>query len=351
MRPPRLSDVAEAAGVSKGTVSNVFNRPDVVRPEVRERVLAAAQSIGYQGPDPRGRLLSAGKVNAIGVATMEPLGYFFDDPFARVLMGGISAACDASGLGISLVSAASEEKLAWNMRSAVVDGFILFCLDDAAPLVALSRERRLPFVALASDAPDATVSTIGIDERAGGRAAARHLAELGHRRFAILALELAGDGRTGRVTPARLAQAVYMGTVERARGYFEALAAAGLDPAAAPMFETSADPASVEAALAEIFAAPAPPTAVLAQSDRIALIAMRWLQARGLSVPGDVSVVGFDGVPEGEAATPPLTTVAQPIAEIGRRAVRAIVDHPGEVTRERLATRLVARGSSGPAPI
>ena len=89
-----LADVAKAAGVSKGTASNVFNRPEVVRDEVRRRVRDAATSIGFRGPDPKGRLLSAGKVNAIGVATVEPLGYFFTDPFARVLMTGITEACD-----------------------------------------------------------------------------------------------------------------------------------------------------------------------------------------------------------------------------------------------------------------
>src|SRR4051794_6018495 len=106
LQKAKLSDVAEAAGVSKGTASNAFNRPELVREEVRERVLAAAKAIGYRGPDPKGRLLSAGKVNAIGVATVEPLSYFFADPFARVLMTGITEACDDSGTGISLVSAA-----------------------------------------------------------------------------------------------------------------------------------------------------------------------------------------------------------------------------------------------------
>src|SRR5687767_6489495 len=100
----KLADVAKAAGVSQGTVSNVFNRPQLVRPEVRARVLNAAEELGYRGPDPKGRLLRAGKVNAIGVASPEPLAYFFDDPFARVLMAGISEACDAAGAGIALVS-------------------------------------------------------------------------------------------------------------------------------------------------------------------------------------------------------------------------------------------------------
>ena len=88
-RPVRLADIAKAAGVSHGTASNVFARPEIVREEVRERVKAAAEAMGDAGPDPKGRLLRAGKVNAIGVATAEPLSYFFDDPFARVIMASI----------------------------------------------------------------------------------------------------------------------------------------------------------------------------------------------------------------------------------------------------------------------
>ena len=157
----RLSDVAKAAGVSQGTASNVFSRPDLVRPEVRERVQKTARDLGYAGPDPRGRLLRAGKSNAIGVATAEPLSYFFDDPFARVLMQGISEACDERGAGLALVSARNTERLAWNIQSALVDGFVLLCIENGEKLVELTRERQLPFVALALGKPDDTISAIG----------------------------------------------------------------------------------------------------------------------------------------------------------------------------------------------
>jgi DNA-binding LacI/PurR family transcriptional regulator len=346
----KLSDVAEAAGVSKATASNVFNRPELVREEVRQRVLAAAKSIGYRGPDPKGRMLSAGKVNAIGVVTMEPLAYFFDDPFARVLMRGITDACDASGVGVSLISSANEERLAWNIRSAVVDGLILVCLAGTDQLIAPSRDRRLPFVALDFGEADETMSVVGIDDVEGSRLAARHLAELGHRRFAVLTMEFATDGAVGRATSERVnaATGTYAMSRNRVTGYFEALKAFEIDTGEVPIYETLSDEATVWAAMEEIFAAPAPPTAILAQSDRIAFFALDWLKARGLSVPGDVSVVGFDGVPESATSDPPLTTVQQPIAEIGRRAVRAILDHGGEIWREKLDVQLVVRGSTAP---
>ena len=189
-KPIRLTDVAKAAGVSHGTASNVFSRPEIVREEVRERVMAAAHRLGYGGPDPKGRLLRAGKVNAIGVATAEPLSYFFDDPFARVVMSGISQACDATGAGISLVSAVNKEQLAWNIQSALVDGFVVFCIEGGSRLVELTRERRLPFVALDFGFDDETIAAIGVDDVAGARMAARHLAGLGHRRFAVLVIAI-----------------------------------------------------------------------------------------------------------------------------------------------------------------
>ncbi|TIT93933.1 MAG: LacI family transcriptional regulator, partial [Mesorhizobium sp.] len=274
-RPIRLADIAKAAGVSHGTASNVFSRPEIVRAEVRERVKAVAEAMGYAGPDPKGRLLRAGKVNAIGVASTEPLSYFFDDPFARVMMAGISEACDATGAGIALVSAQNDEKLAWNIQSALVDGFILFCIEGGPRLVELTRERRLPFVALAVGFDDDTISMIGIDNVAGARLAARHLG------------------------------------------------------------------ASTRAGLEAIFASGEPPTAILAMSDRMAMVAVDWLSGRGLNVPGDVSVIGFDGVPDGLLCSPRLTTIAQPIAEIGRRAARMILNFDGSVRREMLGVELI----------
>ena len=344
-----LAHVARAANVSKGTASNVFNRPDIVREEVRERVLAAAKAIGYHGPDPKGRLLSAGKVNAIGVATAEPLAYFFEDPYARVLMTGITEECDARGAGISLVSSANDEDLAWNVRNAVVDGFILFCLESADRLIVASRERQLPFVALAFGHRDETIPVIGIDNIAGARAAAAHLAELGHRRFAILTMEFT-EGNFGPATQERIEAANYWDSRDRVTGYRQALAAHGIDPLSAPVFETRSDRETVSAGLEYVFSLSPAPTAILAESDIIAFLAIDWLRERGLRVPEDVSIVGFDGVPETARSNPPLTTIEQPIAEIGRRAVRAILDGQGNTVRETLGVKLVVRESTAPPP-
>src|SRR4051812_42860731 len=180
----RLADVARAAGVSQGTVSNVFNRPQLVREELRLHVQEVARTLGYNGPDPKGRLLRAGHVNAIGVATAEPMSYFFDDPFMRVLMLGIAHECEARAAGLSLITATDGQRLAWSIETALVDGFVLLCIESGEKLVELSRARKLPFVALAQGRPDPTVSAVGIDDEAAARVAAEHLTALGHRDFA-----------------------------------------------------------------------------------------------------------------------------------------------------------------------
>ncbi|MCX5581618.1 LacI family DNA-binding transcriptional regulator [Kaistia terrae] len=344
-RAIKLSDVAKAAGVSQGTASNAFNRPEIVRPEVRERIEAAARELGYAGPDPKGRLLRAGKVNAIGVVTTSPLGYFFEDPYARAIMTSISEACDVHGAGISLVSAANEEKLAWNIQSAIVDGFILFCIEGGARLVELTRERRLPFIALQLEGLDETISAIGIDEFSSARTAGRHIMALGHRDVAILALELT-EGHIGPVSETEVDAALYSTTRNRIRGYQAAMVEFGVDAATAPIFETDHTSASVEAALAELFGSDRPPTALLCMSDRVGLIALDWLRARKISVPGDVSVIGFDGVPDGEISNPPLTTVAQPIAAMGRQAADMILGGMNEPHREQLPVDLIVRAST-----
>lgn len=350
-RPARLLDVARAAGVSQGTASNVFSRPNLVRPEVRERVLAAAQAIGYTGPNPKGRLLRAGKVNAIGVTTGEPLSYFFEDPYAREFLAHLARACDHYGAGISLVSAQSVGGPAWNIQSALVDGFIVLCFDNPDQLLHLTQERQLPYVAITDRLDDAQTPAIGIDNFSAAREGARHLLALGHRRLAILGLPMIGQ-RVGRIDDADLAHVDYADARDRIAGYRAAGIEAGLGPVDIPVYQTLADEQSTRACLDALYAAPNPPTALLCQSDRIAFAALRWLSDRDLGVPDQVSVIGFDGVPEGASSQPPLTTLAQPYAEMTRLAARALLD-PAPVPvplRALLKAELVVRSSTAPPP-
>src|SRR5690606_23753555 len=150
------------------------------------------------------------------------------------------------------------------------------------------------------------------------------------------------------VSPEQVDAAFYSGSRDRIRGYLAGLAEFGVDPATVSIFETTNDGPSVAQALEHFYADGQRPTALLCMSDRAALIALDWLRAKGLAVPGDVSVVGFDGVPEGAVSDPPLTTVAQPIAEIGRMAAEMILEGIDAPRRERLEVELIVRQSTAP---
>lgn len=345
----KLVDVAKAAGVSQGTASNVFNRPELVRPEVRERVEAAAKQLGYEGPDPKGRLLRAGKVNAVGVVVHERLSVFLEDPHDLTMLTGIAEICDAKGSGMAMVSAYREDETpAWSIKSAVVDGFIVFCLEDGDRLVEEVRRRKLPFVAIDSD-PGPNASAVRIDDRGGARMAAEHLLRLGHRRFGILALELIGDFHYGPVDPERRRAARYQGTRARLDGYAEAFAAAGIDIDTVPIMEVLHTRRNAAEATAELLARTPDVTAILCMSDLLAFGALDHAQAAGIAVPERLSVIGFDDIPEAATADPPLTTMAQPIREKGRLAAKLLFEN-GPPRTEVLDVKLVVRDSTGPAP-
>lgn len=345
----KLRDVAAAAGVSHGTVSNVFNRPERVREEVRDRVLETARSLGYGGPSPQGRLLRTGKVNAIGFAADQPLQYFFSDPWARQLLIEVGRLCDARGAGLALVSVTEERTTGWNIENALVDGFLLSG-SGREFLVEMSQRRGLPFVSLSLNAHDPDLPAICIDDFGGGYCAARHVLGLGHRRIAALCFDL-GEG-PGRVTPEEVRASPSLNIRERARGYWTALAEAGLSEADMPIHSVHRSKGShVSETLALLFADPkSAPTALLAMSDHLGLAALAWLATRGLRVPEDVSVVGFDGVPEAAVSVPPLTTMEQPYKAIAELAVAAILDDAVPNGHEVLPLKLMVRGSTGLAP-
>jgi DNA-binding LacI/PurR family transcriptional regulator len=241
----------------------------------------------------------------------------------------------------------NEERLAWNINSALVDGFILLCVEGGERLVELTRQRQLPFIALALGIEDETIPAIGIDNVAGGAAAARHLLELGHRDIAILSIGDV-DGLVGPVAPERVDPEMEATPRDRMHGYWQALAEYGIPREAVPIQGTLHDRPSTIMAMETLFSSASPPTAILAMSDKVALFAMQWLAERGLKVPKDVSIIGFDGVPEAATSLPRLTTVAQPFAEIARRSVTAILENALPENHEALDLELVVRDSTAP---
>src|SRR5690349_4163007 len=181
---PTLATIATELGVSRMTVSNAFNRPDQLSEDLRERVLAKARELGYGGPDPGARALSRGKTGSVGVILDAPLGLAFSDPAAVQLLHGVAKVCEQSELGMTLVPRITG-KDADLVRSALVDGFVVYCMSDADPRMDAMIERRLPF-ALIDHAPGSAPLTVNIDDRGAARATAEHLVALGHRRFGVV---------------------------------------------------------------------------------------------------------------------------------------------------------------------
>lgn len=345
-KPVKLSDVARVAGVSLGTASNVFNRPHLVRAKMREHVRKVADELGFSGPDPVGRLLMGGKANAIGVmpAGDMTVAFTIGSPYLSSLLLGIAEVCDDNGASLLVVSGAEDRK-AWAIGHALVDGFVLGNLDEI-PMVR-ARQRQVPFVMVDVEAgPD--VNSVAVDGRTGARLAAEHLLALGHRRFAILAVQRAPREAVWHppsIAPRRL-EGGYPLDHEKMAGYADALAAAGIPIDSVPMVECF-PPLAAEGAKLLLDRAPEA-TAILVMADRNAIALLAEARARGIDVPARLSVIGFDDVPNAVLATPPLSTIRQDTVEKGRVATRLLFDD-GPPRQIRLPVELVVRGSTGPA--
>jgi DNA-binding LacI/PurR family transcriptional regulator len=344
-----LQTIAEALGVSRTTVSNAYNRPDQLAPELRERILATAQALGYSGPDPAARRLRSGRREAVGLLLTEELSYAFTDPAAVILLEGIARATADAGLALLLVPQHGRG-VGSAVQDAVVDAFCIYSMPDGHPNVLAALERRLPLVVV--DEPRLEGHPyVGIEDRRGTRLAARHLLELGHRRFAVLCERTREDGYTGPLTPERERTCHYVITRERLAGYRDALERAGIAWDAVPKQELPVnDPErGLQGARAMLRSEPRP-TALLATTDQLALGALEAAREAGLRVPADVSVVGFDDVPGAAWAQPPLTTVRQALLEKGEIAGRLLIAAAPESRDFILPVALVERGSTGPAP-
>ena len=331
-----LVAVARALGVSPSTVSNAYNRPDQLSAALRERVLSKAAELGYAGPHPLARGLRTGRAGAVGVVFHDRVAYAFDDPAAVLFLQGFTGATDAEGLAVVLVPGGLGALSRGSpVRSAAVDGFVLHGVLADDPLVAATLERRLPTVAV--DAPlVAGMDFIGIDDRAAAAGALRHLLELGHRDLGLLALQIPPD--TDSVAR------------RRRDGSLEAAAAAGIAPAAVAIVESVASTVEGGRAATHALLDRARPSALFAFSDPLALGARIAARERGLFVPGDLSIIGFDGTaPEAEG----LTSIHQPQRDKGRLAAERLArtltgDEPSRPRRELLPTRLVFRASTAP---
>ena len=351
-----VKEVAAELGVSPSTVSNAYNRPDQLSAGLREKVFEAARKLGYAGPDPFGRGLRQRRANVVGVLFRDRLSYAFADPAAVMFLEGVSEAVEEAGLGLLLLpggSLGSRDTEA--IRGAAVDGVVVHSMAADDPLVSAAFERRLPAV-IVDQPPVEGVPSVGIDDEGAAREAAEHLLGLGHRRLGVASFRLGLRARSGIVDPAHQGAATLRPSGARLRGVAAATGAAGIPREDVPVYECAvSSPAEGEGAAEALLSREPRPTAILALSDQIAFGVIEAAARMGLSVPEDLSVVGFDDVPEASRSTPALTTLRQPHVEKGLQAGRKLVAQLGEEDPEGqeelvLPTRLVVRGSTAAVP-
>jgi DNA-binding LacI/PurR family transcriptional regulator len=333
-----LQSIADRVGVSRMTVSNAFSRPDQLSAELRERVLAAADELGYVGPDPAARALARGRSGSVGLLLTDRLSEAFQDAVATEFLASVADALAAEGLALTLITASPEPGFVPS-RDVAMDGALVYICEPDSTDVGWLDKRGLPIVTV-DQVPRPGVPSVNVDDRAGARAAAEHLLGLGHRRIGILTIQ--GRSATGDPTQMHPSR-------ERLLGWREALAPAGVEPTV--VFATFRPAFAAVDAARELLDRADRPTAVLCFSDAFAVAAVGVAQSLGLRVPEDVSIVGFDDSPLAAASRPPLTTVHQEVAEKGDVAVRALVSvMRGEQAPEStlLPTTLVVRESTAP---
>lgn len=341
---PTLDTVAKAAGVSRMTVSNAYNRPDQLSAATRERVLAVAAELGYGGPDPAARSLRRGRTGTIGIVLTESLTYAFTDPGLVEFLRGIADVLSVEGRPILLVPthAGQADDV---VRTEIVDSYIVCSLPDDDPAVTAVQRRGVPFLTVGNPRLKGR-PYIGVDNTAAAGLVADHLLGLGHRRIAVLAVppRMPVDAQGPIVLSRR-------GFRQRVEGFLAAVAAHGVDPSTVEIVEAwnNSTDAGRQAAAALLARRPGP-TAVFAVSDALALGVLAAAADVDKHVPGDLSVVGFDGIDEGAHSRPPLTTVSQDLRDQGRRAARmALQLLDGASPRSyRVRPNLVIRASTAP---
>jgi DNA-binding LacI/PurR family transcriptional regulator len=282
----------------------------------------------------------------------EPLTYFFSDPAARDFVTGVAQSCEAVGQGLLLVAVGGSRSLEDGMAAVLaagVDGFVVYSVCDDDPYLQVVLQRRLPVVVVDQPKNLAGVSRVGIEDRAAMRELADHVLGLGHREIGLLTMRLGRDLRQGLADSDRLRSPAFDVQRQRIVGVWEAMATAGVDPDSLTVVESYEHlPESGGTAAKTALEANPRITAVMCTADILALSAMDYLRAHGIYVPGQMSVTGFDGVPE--AISRGLTTVSQPSLQKGRRAGELLLSPPrsGLPVVEHLNTELIRGRTTGP---
>jgi len=326
-----LESIGKLAGVSRSTVSRVLNDHPDVRPEVRVRVEAVIEKTGYQ-PNQAARALVSSRTGLIGLVMPTDVRELFGDPYYSALVHGIQEGCLETGSTFSIHPFYGPRGQVAVLPTLLARGFLDGVIATAGPysedLITTLRDRGTNLVVVGHPADLDGLRRVDVASRAGGAVAVGHLCGL-------------GKNRVGFVGPT----AEFLFGTERLDGYRDALRTAGREPddRLVRLDQPNADGGyrATMAVLAER------PDALFVATDPMAIGALRALEERGLRVPQDVAVVGFDGLPTGPRINPTLTTVVQPVTEVGRTAVFMLHDDYDGPDTVILPTELRIGGSCG----
>jgi DNA-binding LacI/PurR family transcriptional regulator len=328
-RPANMGDVARLAGVSHQTVSRVLNEATNVSPVTRKRVLAAMKKLDYR-PNPAAKSLVTGHSRSLGVVSFNTILFGPASTLAGIEQAAREVRYSVTMASLEAVDRRSVVDAIERLRDQRVAGIAVVAPTVATQEALQSVPTRTPLVAVEGD-PYLDIPVVAVDQLLGAREVTQHLLELGHRTIWHVRgpehwLEAAG----------------------RFHGWQEALKEAGITPPKTILAGDWSPASGYQAGLA--LAERTDVTAVFVANDQMAIGVLRALQEAGRKVPGDISVVGFDDIPESAYLTPPLTTVRQPFDEVGRRCVRLLLDQieAGEriQRREIVRPQLITRHSS-----
>jgi LacI family transcriptional regulator len=333
-----MKDVASLAGVAVGTVSNVLNHPDLVRPLTRARVEAAMEELGFI-PNGSARQLRAGRSRCLGLVVLD-----VTNPFFTEVARGVEDYAQAAGYAVILCNSDEahdkERRYLRVLEEQRVRGILITPVHGRSPELRRIRDRGTPVVLL--DRPGSSSQcSVAVDDRRGGEIAVTYLLGLGHRNIALV------NG------PTAIQQCA-----DRRWGAYRAVEQAGLDPSeilkevTVPAMNPRGGAAAADDLLTSANKTNKTPTAVFCANDMLALGLLRGLSQAGVSVPGDLAVVGYDDIEFAADAAVPLTSVRQPKYQLGRAAAELLLDEadrPAEHEHRRIVftPELVVRASSG----
>lgn len=333
-----IKDIAERAGVSKTTVSFAFNSPEKISEETRNRVLAIAADLGYV-PDPIARTLITKRIGTVGLLLPQPIPLAMKNPYLTEMIQGIGAVCHKHNFSLTIVPP-SRGRVIEAAERAVVDGLITIGIAADVKIIEFLKKRNLPFVTVDGTASDETVN-VGIDDEKAGYSLMRSVLDMGHRRIAVIKLEGATaihpEERFSSVRDRRMA------------GFERALAENGMS---LDDVRTASAEVSIEGghnAGVELLSSGPRPTVVMAMADIIAIGFYTACRERGIRIPADISVTGFDDIQMASLITPTLTTIHQPGYTKGFEAGQimfALIEHEAAYHRF-LSSELVVRESIG----